>query len=298
MVDSDRMDYQLAATTLDVARKAGITNVLWERFRSDADFRERVVAAMQTAACAPPRSGPLPMYFGPLEWETFFKVKLTDEQWAAAERVPWEADLADQPCPFWPATTVGKTHFAFFGIEGITTEMSVDLHDGVAGGVLPMNVDGLIRLVCDKETARWPNHPRVANSCDRHGDVPSEALEMRWYCVPLSRPVATTRIREDEILPEGYQVASMIEYLAAQVFHFLLYSRLYSDFRSREGFAYAICGTHAVHQREARGPRFDLIYNQMVGQTIDDGLWVGYTTLNSGGHEWFTALARKPEQTA
>lgn len=294
MAESARMNYTLAASTLDAARDAGITNELWDRFRSDADFRKRVVKAMETGACAPPRSGPLPMYFGPLEWETFFNVKLTAEQWAAAENVPWAADLADQPCPLWERAKIGKTHFAFFGIEGITREMSPVMMPAPLD-LLPMNVAGIIKLTEDMRYARWQNRPRIVNDLERQGEIPTDTLEMRWYCIPMNRPVPSAMEGHVEVTPEGYEVATMVEYLAAKVFYYLLHTGHYQRYGDREYAPYAICGAPARQQREAKGPGYDLIYNQMVSQGKQDGIAVSYTTLNSGGHEWFTALTRKTE---
>lgn len=293
MVDSKRMDYGEASATLDLAREAGVTAELWDRFRSDASYRQRLVELMRTGACAPSRRGPLPVHFGPLEWETFFKVRLTPAQWAAAENFPWPMNLGDQPCPVWRGSTIGQTHFAFFGIEGITTEMSPEMRDGIPAGVLPMNVDGIIRLTTDADTARWFNRPRIVNNILRQGAMPTEALEMRWYCIPMDRPIPTLMDGHAEITPQGYQIATMAEYLAAKVFYFLLYTRHYQRYGTREYAPYAICGAPARQQQENRG--LTPILNQMVSQGQQNSLAVGYTQLTSGAHDWFTALARIPQ---
>lgn len=287
MVDSGRMDYGEATATLDLAKQVDITNDLWERFRSDGDFRRRVSDFMRIGACAPPRRGPLPMYFGPLEWETFFSVKLTDEQWTAAGKSPWSPDLANQPCPAWRGTAkIGLTHFAFFGIDGITKDMSPNILPGPLD-FLPMTVEGLIQLTSDSRYARWQNRPRIVNNLERGQGAPTEQLEMRWYCVPMSRPVVQTVINSPaEETPMGYEVATMVEYLAAKIFHYLLYTGHYKRYGEREYAPYAVCGAPARQEGHS---------NLVVAQGQQDGLSVGYTSLHSGGHEWFTALARKPE---
>lgn len=299
MVDSEQhMSLETAQSTFSLARQSYISLGMWERFRSDNAFRARVSEFMRTGACAPRRQGPLPMHFGPLEWETFFSVNLTDEQWAAAQNVPWDPDLGDQPCPLWPGAKIGRTHFAFFGLSEITVEMCQTIIPAPQGD-LPLDVEGIIRLVADKRYINWANRPRISNSLEQGGHhAPGDTLEMRWYCIPMSRPVSSRFGGHREETPEGYEVATMAEYLAAKVLYFQLYGTHRTQFGDGEYAPYAICGAPARQQREAQAPGYDFIYNQMVSQGREDGLGVGHTTLISGGNEWFTALARRPEQTA
>jgi hypothetical protein len=305
MADSARpMSYKEAAATLQLLEtvsfgEPGVAPVLWERIRSDTDFRNRVVKFIQAGACAPSREGPLPMHFGPLEWETYFRITLTDEQRAAAENVPWPPDLADQPCPVMEGRLIRHTHFALFGLDVITRDMC-RTEMPRSKDALPLDVAGLLELVADPCYSVWKNRPRIVSELGRNGDFPTDQLEMRWHFIPLVRPPASTRIRHDEKMPNGYQVATLVEYLAARIFYFLLktgHPRSWDSIHpaSSDRAPLAVCGAPPRILDDGRPG--DYAFNQVVGTGDTEGLHVCETmlTASAGSPEWFTALSRKPE---
>ena len=187
---------------------------LLARFRSDEAFAQRVAGFMKDGGSPPASLIPAAFkaagvkVFGPEDWETFFPVKLTAEQWEAAGNFPWPDLDPLAKSPIWAGGDYVKDHFLFFGLDRVH---GVDERD------LPLDLRGVWEFT--RDWAHWKNRPMLGRSRWTSELSPSATVQGRWYLVathPNSHPSE----------PGEYEVPSAAECLLAQVLYFQKYSGL------------------------------------------------------------------------
>lgn len=236
--------------TVEAAKAAGITPEMWARFRKDPAFAQRVAAFMEQGAFTPtmPEPGyqnytPPLRVFGPEEWQVFFGVVPTNEQWRIAKRFPWQGSnvIDEQNCPFWPDREIMETHFAFFAME------EVSFRDPLRPP-LRLNTQGIFDL---RERASWKNRPRMANTgwaghcllsdLNRDQIAAMKPVETRWYFVPMGAIHPSKRA-------DGYESTTAAVWLLSQVLRYQKYgsfSFLWETFMSNNALCSDYIGDHA-----------------------------------------------------
>ncbi|HSX14310.1 MAG TPA: hypothetical protein VLE72_00130 [Candidatus Saccharimonadales bacterium] len=213
------------AGTMLAADRAGIAPELWDRFRADESFRNRLAEFMKNGACADPYGSTRPYanyapplkVFGAWEWQTFFNVALSLDQHRAANEFPWvgSSSIPQQSCPFWPKHEIMETHFAFLGLDVVHPRdpnippFAVTLE----------NISVLLELAC------WAKRPKLSSPYtdlieDFKGEtVLSRQVKLRWYMIPL-QPAGDIETGH----PDEYETIGAVEWLLGQALYYQMYS--------------------------------------------------------------------------
>lgn len=143
-------------------------------------------------------------YFGPSHWKQIYDVSFSDDQLEEIAIFPWNRDILDSPCPFWPGELVKDTHFSFLGLPHIGSE--------------PLTIPRWR----DLRRARAP--PHLAHSTEGYDDTLAARVNCRcgWYLMPIASPQSFRKrgyAAAVASLPPEYDVASVID----QVTKLLLY---------------------------------------------------------------------------
>jgi hypothetical protein len=212
--------------------EAGITDEVWERFRSDEAFRQRIAHQMKTGGfdSADDRSAPWADYglsypdflvFGADEWDVFCEVASSEELMEANDAFPWvgENSLQGATLPFNPQLDVLRAQFNFLVPDGINAK-----HDAYAHEPFALDMSGIRQL--SRSWMSWRRHPEVV-----YGGMGSVAVVPRGleelpppapgWCGLLMIPF---REAFSEIPPK-YEVASVTECLLG----LCLYYQKYGD---------------------------------------------------------------------
>jgi hypothetical protein len=143
-------------------------------------------------------------FFGIEQWRKFYAVHSAMDISRQLSEFPWSADVLNGPCPFFPGMSVKDTHFAFLGLRSLRGRS----------------------LTC----LRWYKIHQRRFDLDPtywHRDqayFAKKTCEFRWYLMlkeAMPNPEGRTYEEQIHLLPEDYEVPTVIEEVTKHVLYFV-----------------------------------------------------------------------------
>lgn len=228
--------------TLQVLESVGdVGKTQFDRLRSDKMFASRIAYELMRGGgdwrdrdrkLLPPNYTLMPV-FGGEEWEHFFRVELTPEQWEVANHFPWPDSVITEGGP-GVDSEVRSTHFAFLGLEGVNERDDYREPPERYGRFdLPIDVEHLDYLVerlayWNKPRHQFPSYSIGGNRLDWYEEelFRCRPARTRWYLIPI-QPATRNMARR-----VAYEPMSAVEYLLGHILHYQKYGRWLSTWRA------------------------------------------------------------------
>lgn len=203
------------AIEVAIVRRGGDPRQIFDHFRTNGDFTDRVAEFMIRGGVEASTHQKLARaimgknFFGAEEWSEFYGVSFSEEKLQKLAEFPWSEGVLNAPCPFVKGKSIRETHFAFLGLDAIKGR--------------PLTI------------LRWPeiqhgsgsesSGPHLRSSLEWYSDdqVFEEVCDFRWYLMPLEIiPGSMNKKFEEQVVmfPLEYQVPLAIEEVSKHILYY------------------------------------------------------------------------------